>query len=138
MISKFHPLTVAEWDRLTSMIERAGMAAAEAIPDTMTHSYHACQAYAGVADEMTEIHGALVTTWQAEYAAVALDAISRAGSDPDGTEPGAFPVMGADWPAGMTVSGPGSHLHPRCTCTHPATAPCDLSCPVHRGAGSAR
>lgn len=172
MTSMFTFLTVREWDRLTSMIERGGIVAV-----------------GDVRDELTEIHGELVTGWQAEFYAndpasyerpagaevcrcgdlierctypeclahfrgwvhtdgrpaahTCADRIGIAepaddGDQGDGTDPGAFPVMGADWPAGAPVSGYMSHLHPRCTCTHPATAPCDLSCPVHRGHGSAR
>jgi hypothetical protein len=67
MTSIFHPLTVREWDRLTSAMERAVSIAAEAIPDLDTHSYRTCQAYAGVADELTDLHGELVQTWQAAF-----------------------------------------------------------------------
>jgi hypothetical protein len=137
----FGALTVREWDRFTSMIESAGVKCSG-----MAQRDFAA-AYQDVADDLTQLQGELVQSWQAEFYAAhgheyrfwgdrADDADD--GDQGDGADPGAFPVMGADWPAGAPVIGRASHLHPRCTCTHPATAPCDLSCPVHRGHGSAR
>jgi hypothetical protein len=131
----FGSLTVREWDRFTSMIESAGVKCSG-----MARRDFAA-AYQDVADDLTQLQGELVQSWQAEFYAAHGHEYRFSGDRADqaeGTDPGAFPVMGADWPAGAPVSGPVSHLHPRCTCTHPATAPCDLSCPVHRGAGSAR
>jgi hypothetical protein len=69
MTSMFHPLTVAEWDRFTSMIERAGMEMA-------------ARGWPVVVDELTEIQGELVTGWQAAYVTAGGDPYRPAGSAP--------------------------------------------------------
>ena len=150
MTSMFTFLTVRERDRLTSMIERGGIVAV-----------------GDVRDELTEIHGELVTGWQAEFYAnypasyerpagaevcrcgdlierctypeclahfrgwvhtdgrpaahTCADRIGIAepaddGDQGDGTDPGAFPVMGATGLPGARErlhepSSPQVHVH---------------------------
>lgn len=140
----FGALTVREWDRFTSMIESAGVKCSGMARKPAAYHPATADAYQDVADDLTQLEGELLQSWQAEFYAAHGHEYrfwgDRAddGDQAEGTDPGAGPGPVADWPAGAPVSGYMSHLHPRCTCTHPATAPCDLSCPVHRGAGSAR
>jgi hypothetical protein len=77
----FCPLTVAEWDQLTSMIERAGLACSDLGRQAATFEPDG-PAYTQMADELTAVHGELVNGWQAEFYAADGDPCRPAGSDP--------------------------------------------------------